>query len=303
MPTHFCTGNPCKICSSYGFEFKQSHELTFAPNPPECHCKSTLHGGDGQYHTIPGRSRDGWRYDSNCSTPHDYGCGFAVAMYRPQESVADIERRLEELLPVARAVVSSRRGETLSVAAHPEEGYTFDEVSRAIWYTSGATAWPIVDVAVTRRPPKSLKTSPRELCCTCDEAHRATMSGSKQWRGVTINYANALSGMDPEWHENTCPVSPVSGVHGGMRLHPVGGWETRGNTFWNLHGVSVDFDDLRWQDAMRQCCPAQGDIMLMAFFHPPETEDERPCDTRPSVHHPDDPDDVCHRDVASWELR
>ena len=178
--------------------------------------------------------------------------------------------------------------------------------------------------------------SPRELCCICDDSQcefisslpcghdvRITPEGwfCEECRGGVDYTADPELGAGaetlaawkrraPHLHESTCPVSPVPGVHGGMRLQPRGQWNLDIDpedslTVWVSPVTDVYAPWLAdWRIELRpeiEEWRPPFDFVLMNFYLPP-VEPREP-DKRPSINHPDDTYDVCHRDVSSWDLR
>lgn len=116
--------------------------------------------------------------------------------------------------------------------------------------------------------------SPRELCCTC------------VLRGVDDGRAS------PDGHLLDCPVAPIEGLHGGMRLWPapagtVTSWGSRvGRHGWcgNAGGrdepcpIGVGVDDVAGLKGWlrRGYDRDLGDVILSAFFYPPAPPAEKP---------------------------
>lgn len=112
--------------------------------------------------------------------------------------------------------------------------------------------------------------SPRDLCCSCKDRDIVIYQGER----------DDTATLDPQHHAAGCPVAPVTGVHGGIRLWPAPfkgaawrydtdeiGWcvetERRKMRVWPEH--------LRKIDELR---PGYRDMVLERFFLPPTAPPE-----------------------------
>lgn len=146
--------------------------------------------------------------------------------------------------------------------------------------------------------------SPREMCCTCPVelpcGHEGGVTKNGWYCEICCggNYLPDDSALEqvrlhacraPSKHDACCPVAPVPGKHGGMKLWPDVGhngviaWEWDGERLW--HGVrggaapptlvcagmlSLPVRGVTWT------FPGYGDHVLQAFYHPPTSLEPLP---------------------------
>lgn len=126
--------------------------------------------------------------------------------------------------------------------------------------------------------------SPRELCCTC---WRDGLPFEDEWVLASGNEHEIAKLRAREIHENTtahaedCPVAPVDGVHGGMRLWPAGSWRIdRKGVAYISPDIDVYFEwlrdwDAKMDDRTERYRPPR-DLVLEAFFYPPALPGAKP---------------------------
>lgn len=123
--------------------------------------------------------------------------------------------------------------------------------------------------------------SPRELACTCCVIHLAAALDARG-RPADAGPEDAIRLMAVADHQSDCPVAPVPGKHGGLRLWPAP-W--RGQSWqWTEYGGWVALDERRTagifpvytEDLMADpSAPGAGDVILQCFYLPPEPQPER----------------------------
>jgi len=143
-----------------------------------------------------------------------------------------------------------------------------------------AAAWPGTEPArrTDRIPAPDVHLpgpSPRDLACTCSAP-------------LTMDLYPRTA--EPGRHHVTCPVAPVPGVHGGMRLLPVPfrgqPWEWTGWAWQCGHGrqaITMDCNGVEVAVKGWHAPDGLNDVILQCFYLPPEPQPE------PSMRTPWDP--------------
>jgi len=157
-----------------------------------------------------------------------------------------------EVVPGMLYVHADGSGSTAITAAERRDGGVL------LWW--GPTGgWTEVDCEVTVQLPGP---SPRELACTC-------RARGDFWKAA--------------YHDTGCPVAPIPGRHGGMRLRlwpaPWRGvaWRYEGEGAWmSPHGEN-GYSACVWADELcadRTWEGGRSDMILQCFYLPPEPQPE-----------------------------
>jgi hypothetical protein len=134
--------------------------------------------------------------------------------------------------------------------------------------------------------------SPRELACACwedalqhDDEYRWEDEVILQRGAECAEYAQRraeLATDHPGDHAPDCPVAPVQGRHGGMRLWPAPwrgkAWVMDGTEAWISPHGSEGYSACVWADELCIVGTWDGgrsDMVLQCFYRPPEPQPER----------------------------
>ncbi len=134
-----------------------------------------------------------------------------------------------------------------------------------------------VSVVPAGEPPKTSITIERVSVLNEPSPSEITLSFERHptLRERLCNCAPFDKNAEPDQHEETCPVAPVAGVHGGLRLQPTARWELSSSSKmagWYLDGAGHDYVSLRMLTRLfdPHCCTlGDTDMVLQGFYLPP----------------------------------